>query len=73
MSNNGADLTFGYISCFVAILLFGSNFVPLKKFDTGDGNYFSLIVNVILFFKMKFLFWSFKSIATKINHVDLDT
>ncbi|PNI63350.1 TMEM144 isoform 11, partial [Pan troglodytes] len=59
MSNNGADLTFGYISCFVAILLFGSNFVPLKKFDTGDGMFLqwvlcaaiwlvALVVNLIL-------------------------
>uniref|UniRef100_A0A2R8MPM7 Transmembrane protein 144 n=1 Tax=Callithrix jacchus TaxID=9483 RepID=A0A2R8MPM7_CALJA len=59
MSSNGADLTFGYTSCFVAILLFGSNFVPLKKFDTGDGMFLqwvlcaaiwlvALVVNLIL-------------------------
>ncbi|XP_022437936.1 transmembrane protein 144 isoform X2 [Delphinapterus leucas] len=38
MSNNGTDLTTGFISSIVAILLFGSNFVPLKKYETGDGN-----------------------------------
>ncbi|XP_076788675.1 transmembrane protein 144 isoform X5 [Arvicanthis niloticus] len=38
MSYNATDLTTGYLSSAVAILLFGSNFVPLKKYDTGDGN-----------------------------------
>nr|XP_044987788.1 transmembrane protein 144 isoform X2 [Jaculus jaculus] len=38
MSSNGTDLATGYISSSVAILLYGSNFVPLKKYDTGDGN-----------------------------------
>ncbi|XP_045373014.1 transmembrane protein 144 isoform X2 [Camelus bactrianus] len=38
MSTNGTDLTAGFICSSAAILLFGSNFVPLKKYDTGDGN-----------------------------------
>ena len=29
--------TAGYIGAFVAILMFGSNFVPVKKISTGDG------------------------------------
>ncbi|XP_023371811.1 transmembrane protein 144 [Otolemur garnettii] len=59
MSNNGTDLTVGYISSAIAILLFGSNFVPLKKYDTGDGMFLqwvlcaaiwlvALVVNLIL-------------------------
>lgn len=27
----------GYIGAIVAIVFFGSNFVPVKKYDTGDG------------------------------------
>jgi len=27
----------GFISAGIAILFFGTNFVPVKKFDTGDG------------------------------------
>lgn len=27
----------GYIGVVVAVLLFGSNLVPVKKFETGDG------------------------------------
>ncbi|KAF4011847.1 hypothetical protein G4228_003374 [Cervus hanglu yarkandensis] len=38
MSSNGTDLTTGFIASIVAIVLFGSNFVPLKKYETGDGN-----------------------------------
>lgn len=32
----------GYISCFIAIIFFGSNFVPVKKFETGDGTTYDL-------------------------------
>ncbi|KAM6220645.1 transmembrane protein 144 [Rhynchocyon petersi] len=59
MSSNGTDLTIGFISSSLAILLFGSNFVPLKKYDTGDGMFLqwvlcaaiwlvALVVNLIL-------------------------
>jgi len=27
----------GFISAGIAILFFGTNFAPVKKFDTGDG------------------------------------
>ena len=27
----------GYLGAVIAVVLFGSNFVPVKKFDTGDG------------------------------------
>ncbi|KAJ8000413.1 hypothetical protein DPEC_G00179880 [Dallia pectoralis] len=58
-SSNGTDLTYGFISCGVAVLFYGSNFVPVKKMSTGDGLFFqwvlcaaiwtvSLVVNIIL-------------------------
>ena len=27
----------GYIACVVAVIFFGSNYIPVKKFETGDG------------------------------------
>nr|XP_044622980.1 transmembrane protein 144 isoform X2 [Equus asinus] len=59
MSANGTDLTIGFISSSVAVLLYGSNYVPLKKYDTGDGMFLqwvlcaaiwlvALVVNLIL-------------------------
>nr|XP_017205629.1 transmembrane protein 144 isoform X7 [Oryctolagus cuniculus] len=59
MSSNGTDPAIGYICSSIAILLFGSNFVPLKKCDTGDGMFLqwilcaaiwlvALVVNLIL-------------------------
>uniref|UniRef100_A0ACB8E7X4 Uncharacterized protein n=1 Tax=Sphaerodactylus townsendi TaxID=933632 RepID=A0ACB8E7X4_9SAUR len=58
VSSNETDLTIGFTSSAIAVFLFGSNFVPVKKFDTGDGMFFqwilctaiwivSLIVNLI--------------------------
>ncbi|MGH0125999.1 UNVERIFIED_CONTAM: hypothetical protein FKN15_015134 [Acipenser sinensis] len=58
-TDNSTELAYGYISCAVSVIFFGSNFVPVKKFDTGDGMFFqwilcaaiwivSLIVNIIL-------------------------
>ena len=34
----------GYIAAAVAVLCFGSNFVPVKKFETGDGMFFQWIL-----------------------------
>ncbi|KAK3531923.1 hypothetical protein QTP86_000336 [Hemibagrus guttatus] len=56
---NTTELTYGFVSCAVSVLFYGSNFVPVKKIDTGDGMFFqwvlcaaiwtvSLIVNIIL-------------------------
>ncbi|KAF6097724.1 transmembrane protein 144 [Phyllostomus discolor] len=44
MSNNGTDLTIGFISSSAAILLFGSNYVPLKKYNTGDGMFLQWVL-----------------------------
>lgn len=30
----------GYLCCLVAVLLFGSNYVPVKRFETYDGFFF---------------------------------
>ncbi|XP_063314303.1 transmembrane protein 144 [Pelobates fuscus] len=57
--SNNSHLVAGFTSSFVSVVLFGSNFVPVKKFDTGDGMFFqwilcasiwivSLVVNIIL-------------------------
>lgn len=56
---NATELAYGFISCAVAVVFYGSNFVPVKKIDTGDGLFFqwilcaaiwtvSLFVNIIL-------------------------
>ncbi|KAK1792600.1 hypothetical protein P4O66_012531 [Electrophorus voltai] len=56
---NASDLTYGFVSCAVSVLFYGSNFVPVKKIDTGDGMFFqwvlcaavwtvSLVANIIL-------------------------
>uniref|UniRef100_A0A8D0HAQ7 Transmembrane protein 144 n=1 Tax=Sphenodon punctatus TaxID=8508 RepID=A0A8D0HAQ7_SPHPU len=57
-NSNGTELTIGFISSAVSVVLFGTNFVPVKKFETGDGMFFqwilcaaiwivSLVVNLI--------------------------
>ncbi|WAR19836.1 TM144-like protein [Mya arenaria] len=35
---SGIPHVWGFVSAFVAIFFFGTNFAPVKKFDTGDGN-----------------------------------
>ena len=54
MSSNAADLTTGFIASIAAIVLFGTNFVPLKKYETGDGNYVFFIVNLKFILDVKF-------------------
>uniref|UniRef100_A0A8C5P7Q5 Transmembrane protein 144 n=1 Tax=Leptobrachium leishanense TaxID=445787 RepID=A0A8C5P7Q5_9ANUR len=57
--SNNTHLAYGFASSVVSVVFFGSNFVPVKKFDTGDGMFFqwilcasiwivSLVVNIIL-------------------------
>ncbi|XP_071976718.1 transmembrane protein 144 [Engystomops pustulosus] len=59
VSGNSSNLALGFTASVVSVVLFGSNFVPVKKFDTGDGMFFqwilcasiwivSLVVNIIL-------------------------
>ncbi|XP_066516267.1 transmembrane protein 144a [Hoplias malabaricus] len=58
-STNSTDLIYGFVSCAVSVVFYGSNFVPVKKIDTGDGMFFqwvlcaaiwiiSLVANIIL-------------------------
>ncbi|XP_067825433.1 transmembrane protein 144-like isoform X2 [Heptranchias perlo] len=41
---NGSHLALGFTACAVSVVFFGSNFVPVKKFDTGDGMFFQWIL-----------------------------
>ena len=34
----------GYIGVAVAVIFFGSNFIPIKKYETGDGMFFQFVV-----------------------------
>lgn len=36
--------TVGYIGIACAVLFFGSNFIPIKKYETGDGMFFQFVV-----------------------------
>ncbi|XP_044156016.1 transmembrane protein 144 [Bufo gargarizans] len=58
-NSNSSNLALGFASSVISVVLFGSNFVPIKKFDTGDGMFFqwilcasiwivSLVVNIVL-------------------------
>ncbi|XP_077135521.1 transmembrane protein 144 isoform X1 [Ranitomeya variabilis] len=58
-SSNSSHLALGFTSSVISVVLYGSNFVPVKKFDTGDGMFFqwilcasiwivALVVNLIL-------------------------
>lgn len=38
----------GYIGAIVAVLCFGSNFVPVKKYETGDGESHVCLAHVCL-------------------------
>ena len=38
--------TVGYAGVAVAVVFFGSNFVPVKKFEVGDGEFVVLYVCV---------------------------
>ncbi|XP_057206154.1 transmembrane protein 144b isoform X2 [Triplophysa rosa] len=40
---NSTDTTYGFVACVFAILLYGSNFVPVKTIDTGDGMFFQWV------------------------------
>ncbi|CAD5113163.1 DgyrCDS2352 [Dimorphilus gyrociliatus] len=48
--NNGSSTptSVGFIGAGVAVIFFGSNFVPLKKFETGDGLFFQWILCIAI-------------------------
>lgn len=37
----------GFITAGIAILFFGSNFVPVKKYETGDGKFLCTCIVLI--------------------------
>ncbi|KAL5460464.1 hypothetical protein EMCRGX_G033915 [Ephydatia muelleri] len=41
---SGSEPWKGYLGAAVAIVFFGSNFIPVKKFDTGDGFFFQWVL-----------------------------
>lgn len=38
------NLGLGYVCCLISVLGFGSNFIPAKRVDTGDGFYFQWVM-----------------------------
>lgn len=34
----------GYLGIAIAVFFFGSNFIPIKKYETGDGMFFQFVV-----------------------------
>ena len=38
----------GWIGVAIAVVFFGSNFIPVKKFDTGDGNASSQTLSLLI-------------------------
>jgi len=43
MADDGNNVAMGFVCCLIAILFFGSNYVPVKKFDAGDGFFFQWV------------------------------
>jgi hypothetical protein len=39
----------GYLAVAIAVLFFGSNFVPVKRYDTGDGMFFQWVMASAIF------------------------
>lgn len=39
----------GFVSCGIAMLFFGSNFAPVKKYETGDGMFFQWVLCSAIF------------------------
>ncbi|MCJ8733704.1 hypothetical protein PDJAM_G00226600 [Pangasius djambal] len=37
------EKVYGFVSCVLALLLYGTNYVPVKKVETGDGMFFQWI------------------------------
>lgn len=38
----------GFIGLVIAVLFFGSNYLPVKQYETGDGMFFQLIICVAI-------------------------
>lgn len=42
-SSNEKHVGLGFLAAAIAVVFFGSNYVPVKKFETGDGVFFQWI------------------------------
>ena len=40
----------GYIAVIVAVVFYGSNFIPVKRYDTGDGMFFQWMMCIGVWF-----------------------
>ena len=38
----------GFVACLISIVFFGSNYVPVKKYETGDGMFFQWVMAVAI-------------------------
>ncbi|XP_064405556.1 transmembrane protein 144-like [Halichondria panicea] len=45
-SKDGSQMWIGFLGAAIAIVFFGSNFIPVKKFETGDGMFFQWVLCV---------------------------
>ena len=43
-TSSSGSYVVGFIGVFVAILLFGTNYVPVKRYDPGDGLFFQWVL-----------------------------
>ncbi len=43
-AGGGTSTLTGYLCALVSIIFFGSNFVPVKRFETGDGMFFQWVL-----------------------------
>ena len=48
-TDTSTDATTGYAAVAIAVLFFGSNFVPVKKYDTGDGMFYQWLMASAIF------------------------
>jgi hypothetical protein len=48
-SSRGAGEATGYVAVAIAVVFFGTNFVPVKRFETGDGMFFQWVMCSAIF------------------------
>ena len=48
LGKNGTDVPafVGYLCMVVSSAFYGLNYIPVKKFETGDGMFFQLVVSI---------------------------
>ncbi|XP_038867579.1 transmembrane protein 144a [Salvelinus namaycush] len=42
-SSNTTEMAYGFVANTIAVILYGSNFVPVKRIETGDGMFFQWV------------------------------